>query len=81
MTPELIQIIGTSGALLILIGFIFNQLHKWKPGELKYDGVNMIGSGLLIWYAYLLHSNPFIVLNSVWLVVSLREVIRDLRKK
>lgn len=81
LNSETIQAIGSLGALCILIGFIFNQVGKWKPRQFSYDALNLVGSALLIWYALLLHSTPFMILNSVWALVSLRDVIRDLRKK
>ncbi len=75
------EIIGASGATLILIAFIFEQTHRWKDTDLKYDAVNLLGSVLLIAYAVLLHSYPFLVLNGVWVIVSLRDVIVDLKRK
>ena len=75
------EIIGASGATLILIAFILEQTHRWKDTDLKYDVVNLLGSVLLIVYAVLLHSYPFLVLNGVWAIVSLRDVIVDLRRK
>jgi len=81
MTPEIIQIIGSVGAFLILVAFILNQTHKWSPQHFSYDFTNLVGSALLVWYAFLLKSTPFIILNLVWVVVSLRDVIQDLRRK
>ncbi len=76
-----ITLIGSSGACLILIAFILEQTHRWKDTDLKYDAVNLLGSGLLIAYAVLLNSYPFLVLNGVWALVSLRDVIVDIRRK
>lgn len=73
-------IIGSLGALLILIAFIMNQLHKWKEDYLIYDTVNLIGSLLLVIYAIILVSYPFLILNLVWLGLSLRDVVLDLSK-
>lgn len=75
------EIIGASGATLILIAFILEQTHRWKDTDLKYDAVNLLGSALLIVYAVLLQSYPFLVLNGVWAIVSLRDVIVDLKRK
>ena len=74
-------LIGASGACLILVAFILEQTHKWKDTDFKYDVVNLLGSSLLIIYAFLLKSYPFFILNGVWALVSLRDVIMDLRKK
>ena len=73
-------IIGALGATLILIAFILNQLNKWKKTDLSYDIVNLVGSVLLIIFSYMINAWPFIILNSVWAVVSLRDVIIDIKK-
>ena len=78
---DITTLIGASGACLILIGFILEQTHRIKDTSLSYDILNLIGSALLIVYALLLKSYPFLVLNGVWALVSLRDVIVDLRKK
>ena len=72
--------IGSTGAGLILLAFVLGQLHKWKDTYFIYDFVNLVGSVLLIWYAILLSSWPFLVLNGVWALVSLRDVVTDLRR-
>ncbi|MFA5188498.1 MAG: hypothetical protein WC460_04010 [Patescibacteria group bacterium] len=77
---DLTIIIGSLGALLILIAFIMNQLHKWQEDYLIYDLVNAIGSLLLVTYAIILASYPFLILNLVWLALSLRDVVVDLKK-
>ncbi len=77
---DLITLIGSFGAFLILFAFIMNQLHKWQEDYLIYDLVNLIGSLLLVIYAFILSSYPFLILNLVWLGLSLRDVIIDLRR-
>lgn len=78
---DLTLIIGTSGAALILIAFIMAQIHKWKDTDLVYDAVNFIGSALLVAYAVLLVSYPFIILNIIWAAVSLRGIFLNLSAK
>ena len=73
-------IIGSIGATFILMAFILNQFHKWKDTDLKYDIVNTVGSLLLVVFAWMIRSWPFLVLNMVWLVVSVRFVFLDLKK-
>lgn len=73
-------VIGASGALLILIAFFMNQTGRWKNDYLIYDFINLVGSGLLMAYAILLVSYPFMVLNLIWMIVSLRDVVLDIAK-
>lgn len=74
-------VIGILGATGVLIAFVKNQLHQWRDTSLRYDLLNLIGSVLLVVYAYLLASWPFLILNAVWATVSLRDVITGIRKK
>ena len=66
-------IIGVLGAAIILFAFLMNQLSKWKSNYLIYDVFNIIGSVLLITYSLLINSWPFLILNLVWLAISIKE--------
>jgi hypothetical protein len=68
-------IIGFVGALLILVAFTLNQLGRWQTTDVRYDVVNAVGALLLIGYAYLLESYPFILLNTVWFLVAIRDLV------
>lgn len=72
-------IIGFVGASLVLIAFIFNENKKWSDGDFKYDLANCIGGLFLVIYGVLSKAWPFVVLNTVWFLVSLRDVIRGMR--
>lgn len=69
-------LIGTTGATLILIAFILNQRHIWNDTEARYDFMNVVGSLLLFVYAIMLQSYPFMILNLVWLLVSLNDILK-----
>jgi len=77
----IILAIGFIGAFLILIAFILNQMKKWDQGTFEYDFTNCIGSLLLVVYGILSKSWPFVVLNGVWFLVSLRDSIKDLNNR
>ena len=77
--PE--TIIGILGAAIILLCFILNQVHVWKDTDFKYDLMNFIGSVLLVVYGLMIHGYPFVALNGVWAIVSLRDIILDIKKK
>lgn len=68
-------LIGVFGAGLVLIAFILNQFGTLDHDDKLYDGMNLVGSALLVWYAVLLSSWPFLALNTVWLVVSLKDLV------
>lgn len=73
--------VGIAGAALVLIAFVLNELHVWNEDDLVYDLTNLIGGALLVWYSWLINSWPFAILNGVWTLVALRDVILDLRRK
>ncbi|HNU95860.1 MAG TPA: hypothetical protein PKH95_00435 [Candidatus Magasanikbacteria bacterium] len=77
----MVTFIGIIGAGLVLLAFIMNQTKKWKNTDLIYDFVNFLGALLLVIYGLLLKGYPFVVLNTVWALVSLRDVLIDLKKK
>jgi hypothetical protein len=73
-------IIGLFGSAIILIFFLLEQTHKISNESIWYDGGNFIGSALLVVYAILLSSIPFLILNGVWAIFSLKDVFIDLKR-
>lgn len=76
-----VTILGIFGATLILIGFAMNQFGIWKTTSISYDSINLAGGLVLIYYAVLIESLPFIILNGVWTLVAFRDVVKFLLKK
>ena len=73
------ELIGIIGMLLILIAYALNQMHKWNQADLKYDFTNFLGGIMLFVYAFSIQSIPFLVLQAVWALVSLKDVINNLK--
>lgn len=76
-----IQILGITGAAVVLIAFAMNQLQYWKNSDIKYDVANFVGGILLVVYAITLNSPPFAILNFIWVMVSLRDVVNNFKKR
>lgn len=74
-------VLGVLGAAIILLAFIMNQLGRWRDTSLVYDLANVAGSILLVIYAYNLRSYPFLLLNSVWALISVRDVVVDMTRR
>ncbi len=74
-------LIGVIGAGLLLIAFVLNEFKKLSTESLAYDALNLVGASFLVWYAILLQSIPFLVLEGIWALVSLRDVFLDLARK
>ncbi len=77
----MVLFLGIFGAALILLAFVLEQLNIWKNSDLIYDLVNFIGGALLVTYGLLIAAYPFVILNIIWAVFSLRDIVLDLRKK
>jgi hypothetical protein len=77
MAADLVGLIGMS---LILSAFVMNQARKWRDGCMEYETVNAAGSALLVYYALMIASWPFLILNLVWLLVSARGMLIGLKK-
>ena len=73
--------IGVLGAGIVLLAFFMNQTHRWKDDDLIYDIANFVGGVLLVIYSVLLKSWPFLILNSIWSIVSARDIYLSLYNK
>lgn len=76
-----VTLIGSLGASLMLLAFVMLQIKKWPSDGVTYDLANLLGGALLVCYAWLLRSWPFLILNGIWTLVALRDLIRDSVKK
>ena len=75
------EIIGILGAGIILVLFLLNQSERIQTDSLLYDSGNFLGSSLLVAYSLSLSAYPFAVLNAVWALFSLRDMLRGSHKK
>jgi len=74
------MVIGIIGMFFILLAFFMNQIGKWKHDAIIYDTTNFVGAFLLVIYSYQIISYPFLFLNSVWMFISLRDLLIDVKK-
>lgn len=70
-----LTIIGFAGSFIVLVAFLLNQYNKLKNNSFIYDFINFIGSLFLLVYAISTNSIPFIIVNAVWGLFSLKDVI------
>jgi len=77
----LVLLVGVLGMILILLAFLMNQTHRWSEDFLMYDFSNFLGSLLLVTYACLIGSWPFLILNLVWMLYSLKDTVLDMKGK
>lgn len=76
MSHTAIQIISLVGAALILLPFAALQFGKLHQEGVLYTASNLIGSSILLYVAILDNQYGFILLETVWALVSLRGLLR-----
>lgn len=70
------QIVSFAGAMLILVAYVGHQLKWMNPRKLAYSLLNMIGSGILAYIAFSPFQIGFVVLETVWALISLYSLLR-----
>jgi len=71
---------GIIGVVCILVAFLLDEFSKINTKTVSYNLLNILGSGLLMYYAYTLESWPFVALNAVWLVAAVIKLIKISRE-
>jgi len=75
------EIIGTTGLLLLLSAFVLNLLKRLGTDSVTYYILNVVGCVLLSYYAIVINSIPFLILESVWGLFAIFKLITILLKK
>ena len=64
-------LIGVLGMCFILIAFTLDQFFKqFNQDTVFYNIANIVGASFLIYYSIQLKGWPFLILNTVWLIVA-----------
>ncbi len=64
------DLIGTLGVSTLLVAFVLNQRRTLSEHSRPFLAMNLIGAALCALSAWLVKFYPFLVLESVWAVVS-----------
>jgi hypothetical protein len=70
------QLASFVGALLILVAYAGHQMNWMNPRSATYNILNAIGSGILGYIAFHPFQLGFVVLESVWTLISLYALVR-----
>jgi hypothetical protein len=71
------QLLSFAGALLILIAYIGHQLKWMDASKPMYSILNAVGSGILGYIALQPFQLGFVVLEFVWVAVSVYAMVRN----
>ena len=74
-------IIGVIGMIFLLTAFALNLFKKVTQDSLIYNLFNIIGAGLLAYYAYALDSVPFLILEAIWILFAVYKLIFLIKEK
>ena len=73
------QVIQIVGALLILAAFAAVQFERMRPDSRVYLGLNLVGSVILAVLAWHESQWGFLLLETVWALVSAWSLVRVMR--
>ena len=74
-------ILGIVGMAFILVAFILDEfVKKFNPNTIQYNVLNILGSGLLAYYAFVSSVWPFLILNVIWFLTAGYKLVRILCK-
>lgn len=70
------QLVSITGAFLILGAYVANQRGWLGPRDASYNLMNLVGALLLLWVALVDWRWGFIILETVWALVSIPPLLR-----
>jgi hypothetical protein len=73
------QIASLTGALLILIAYVGHQLRWMNARSTTYNSINAVGSAILAYIALRPFQVGFVVLETVWALISVYALLRPAR--
>ena len=75
------DLIATLGVSILLLAFLLQILKVISPQSLLYSSLNLVGSALAGYSSWLIGFMPFVILETVWAIVSLYGVLMSLKNK
>ena len=69
------DLLGFTGVAILLAAYLLHQLNKLSKDGLPYILMNIAGAALACFASYLIRYLPFIILEAVWMLVSVMALI------
>jgi hypothetical protein len=70
------QVASFVGALLILVAYVGHQMKWMDSRQSAYNLLNAVGSGILAYVAFHPFQIGFVVLETVWALISIYAILR-----
>ncbi|HEY3930472.1 MAG TPA: hypothetical protein VGL89_19015 [Candidatus Koribacter sp.] len=75
------QALSFAGAMMILVAYTGQQMKWMDPRSLLYNLLNIVGSTILCYIAFFPFKLGFVVLEGVWVLISIYAIVRNRREK
>ena len=75
-----LQLFSFAGAMLALVAYVGHQMKWMDPARACYNLMNAVGSGILVYVAFHPFTVGFVIMESVWMIVSLWALFRPRTK-
>ena len=72
--------IGSIGVSILLVAFLLNLFKKIAQDSVSYVFMNLIGALLAGLASWMINYTPFIILEAVWVLVSLVTLVSIMRR-
>ncbi|GGC56030.1 hypothetical protein GCM10011387_06990 [Pedobacter quisquiliarum] len=73
--------LATAGVSILLIAFLLQILKVIRVESNSYSLMNLVGAALAGVSAWMINFMPFVVLESVWVLVSLFNLLKNIKSK
>lgn len=78
MSFTLADMIGSAGVALLLLAFALNLSGYLRRDGAIYAAMNVVGAGLAAAASVMINYIPFVILESVWCIVSIAALTKAL---
>jgi len=75
------DLLATAGVSILLIAFLLQILKVIRVESNSYSLMNLVGAALAGVSAWMINFMPFVMLESVWVLVSLFNLLKNIKSK
>ena len=78
---DMTSLTGSLGVALLLLAFFLNLFNFISQESAIYKVLNLLGAGIAGYASWLLNFMPFVILETIWFVVTAWSLWPNLKKK